>query len=514
MAQTPMYAAMANSPGTELSADITALDTEISVLDASKLPAAPNLFTVGNDETAETILYSGKNGNILTGCTRGFNGTTAKGWSTGAKVARNFTGYDHDTFIANIEDLDGRVTTAQATADAAETPEGAQEKADTAEANAIDAAKDYTDGNFFNRDSFDYPNLIKNSGAMFDFNNWTKLSDVGTWGVAYASDVGGYFYTTGAVPSGQYAILDSDPIYVSPGADYTYSAFYMTQGIPAGGVVTTEIRDLTGGTNITSIPADNGKGWHRKSATFTIPSGVAQIGVRLVMTNVPAVIKAVSRMKLSFGDQESAYTDEADNLALFQSVSNGKNDIAAAITDKDVPASGSDTFQVLADKIGQIPTGVDVSIQRGQRTMVPDIYSNALTFSAVDLNKSIIRLMIFGSSNTFRLSHVRAELKSAVSADFTRGYSPSSDVYLFWEVIEFSGAKSVQRGTVTFYGGNAEITFSAVDPLKSLIFYSYETNDGSPLALATGYTFANNTTANLRMDVNGTNKFTWYLVEF
>lgn len=136
MAQTPMYAAIANSPGTELSANISDTDTTIAVLDASKLPAAPNLFTVGNDETAETIRYTGKSGNNLTGCTRGFNGTTAKGWSTGAKVARNFTGYDHDTFIANIGDLDQRVTAAQTKADAAETPAGSQAKANAAEANA------------------------------------------------------------------------------------------------------------------------------------------------------------------------------------------------------------------------------------------------------------------------------------------------------------------------------------------------------------------------------------------
>lgn len=128
-----MYPAIANSPGTELSADIAAADTTISVLDASKLPEAPNLITVGSDETAETVLYTGKTGNDLTGCTRGFNGTAAKGWSTGAKVARLFTAYDHDTFRANISDLDTRVTAAQAKADAAETPAGAQAKADAAE---------------------------------------------------------------------------------------------------------------------------------------------------------------------------------------------------------------------------------------------------------------------------------------------------------------------------------------------------------------------------------------------
>jgi hypothetical protein len=42
---------------------------------------------------------------------------------------------------------------------------------------------------------------------------------------------------------------------------------------------------------------------------------------------------------------------------LFTSVSNGKTAVAAAITGKGVPASGSDTFSQLATKIGQISTG-------------------------------------------------------------------------------------------------------------------------------------------------------------
>lgn len=42
---------------------------------------------------------------------------------------------------------------------------------------------------------------------------------------------------------------------------------------------------------------------------------------------------------------------------LFTNASNGKTSIAAAITGKGVPATGSDTFAVLAQKIGQIVTG-------------------------------------------------------------------------------------------------------------------------------------------------------------
>ncbi|MEC0083292.1 tail fiber protein, partial [Paenibacillus alvei] len=45
----------------------------------------------------------------------------------------------------------------------------------------------------------------------------------------------------------------------------------------------------------------------------------------------------------------------------FQSASDGKNQVAAAITGKGIPASGSDTYPVLAQKISQITTGVPMA---------------------------------------------------------------------------------------------------------------------------------------------------------
>ena len=103
MALQPMYPAIANSPQTELAADITADDTTIPVLNAAALPPAPNLAVIGSDEMAETVLYTGIDGNNLTGVTRGFQGA-AKAWVQGTKVARNFTAYDYDALRENLED--------------------------------------------------------------------------------------------------------------------------------------------------------------------------------------------------------------------------------------------------------------------------------------------------------------------------------------------------------------------------------------------------------------------------
>jgi len=101
----PMYPAVVNSPSTELAADITVDATEITVISTAGLPPAPNMLTIGIDETAETVRYSKVDGKKLT-VERGFQGIS-KSWSAGTKVARYFTAYDHDAFRENVEALFG-----------------------------------------------------------------------------------------------------------------------------------------------------------------------------------------------------------------------------------------------------------------------------------------------------------------------------------------------------------------------------------------------------------------------
>ena len=105
MAQKTMYPAINNSPVSTLAQNISVNADTIELIDASVLPAAPNIATIGTDENAELVLYTGINGSSITGCTRGFNGTTARAWTSGSKVFRGFTAYDHDTFRDNISDL-------------------------------------------------------------------------------------------------------------------------------------------------------------------------------------------------------------------------------------------------------------------------------------------------------------------------------------------------------------------------------------------------------------------------
>lgn len=106
MLNQTMYAGVDNSPQTTLTSEITASAQEIPVLSVAGFPAAPNLATIGTDENAEVIRYNGVSGNSLTGCERGFNGTTAKVWPADTLIYRAFSLYDYEALRGNVTQLD------------------------------------------------------------------------------------------------------------------------------------------------------------------------------------------------------------------------------------------------------------------------------------------------------------------------------------------------------------------------------------------------------------------------
>lgn len=111
MALQTMFSAKPNSPQTTLTAQISADATTMTVADGSVLASAPNLLTIGTDENAEVVYYTTLSGNTVSGLVRGYSGTTASVWSEGTQVAREYTSYDHDTFINNFNALQGYINT-------------------------------------------------------------------------------------------------------------------------------------------------------------------------------------------------------------------------------------------------------------------------------------------------------------------------------------------------------------------------------------------------------------------
>lgn len=106
MAISTMYPAKAGSPKTTLAAELSAVATSMTLDDATVLPDPPNLAVIGDDYTAEIVSYTTITGNVVSGLVRGLGDTTASVWSDGTNVARNYTSFDHDRFIENIQDLD------------------------------------------------------------------------------------------------------------------------------------------------------------------------------------------------------------------------------------------------------------------------------------------------------------------------------------------------------------------------------------------------------------------------
>lgn len=107
MAQVTMYAGEVGSPTTALSTGCSDSDTEITVDDASVLPTAPNLLTLGTTSSCEVCKYTSISGDVVTIARSGDEHRgTAAAWAEGTTVGRFFTSYDYDAFKGNIEDLD------------------------------------------------------------------------------------------------------------------------------------------------------------------------------------------------------------------------------------------------------------------------------------------------------------------------------------------------------------------------------------------------------------------------
>ena len=138
-----MYKGIPFSPQVALANGIGAGDTMIPVTDISAFPDAPNLATIGTDEDGETILYTAKTTDSLSGCTRGVEGT-AKAWPSGTTIARNFTNKDFDALQKNIQEVkkqaDQGVSDATAAKSAAATAQSTANAAGTAASGAQNTA--------------------------------------------------------------------------------------------------------------------------------------------------------------------------------------------------------------------------------------------------------------------------------------------------------------------------------------------------------------------------------------
>lgn len=99
-----MYKGVVNSPETYLKEVLTQGATVMYVADGSVFGTLPTLATIGDNESAETILVKSKRSDGGYDIQRGFEGTDKK-WDKATIVARNFTNYDYQTLVDNTNTL-------------------------------------------------------------------------------------------------------------------------------------------------------------------------------------------------------------------------------------------------------------------------------------------------------------------------------------------------------------------------------------------------------------------------
>lgn len=102
-----MYPPQNNGTRTQLTVAINAAATSITVEDASVLPAAPNVLSLGGGDDTELVRLISTTGNILT-VERGFNGTIAKSWDVDTYIYRGITAQDVSALQANVNEVDGK----------------------------------------------------------------------------------------------------------------------------------------------------------------------------------------------------------------------------------------------------------------------------------------------------------------------------------------------------------------------------------------------------------------------
>ncbi|PRA08888.1 MULTISPECIES: phage tail protein [unclassified Paenibacillus] len=199
-------------------------------------------------------------------------------------------------------------------------------------------------------------NLLPNSSAEMQIQGWTNVSSVPFVSSNDVNDeVSTAFVSNGATTSTS-SILKSDNISIRSGVTYTLSADFINPGGIAGQIIVS-LRNASGGSLVESISCDAGTSWHRKANTFALGLGTYYVELSIPL-GLSGVNRRVRKIMFSTGTDGDLWNQDSNDRLLFQSVSDGKTAIAAAITGKGVAASGSDTFPQLATKIGQIATGL------------------------------------------------------------------------------------------------------------------------------------------------------------
>lgn len=142
-----------------------------------------------------------------------------------------------------------------------------------------------------------------------------------------------------------------------------------------------------------------------------------------------------------------------------------------------------------------------------------------VSISPVNLSKSVVLVEEYPSSITnsdVGSLMLRAEFSNNSTLKFTREiYGTYAQPNFVWRVIEFENVKSKQTGSVSVLSGNeVTVNINAINPSKSLIFFSYSSKHlGTPVTVFGIRVLINSNTLKI-LSAYGDKTVNWQLIEF
>lgn len=211
--------------------------------------------------------------------------------------------------------------------------------------------------------------------------------------------------------------------------------------------------------------------------------------------------------------------DRADSA--FTLASNGKIQVRNAITGKggvvsDADADGYPTFQELTDGVMGLGGGLK-KVQRG--AFIPGTLSTRnIAITSVDLSKSVVRLFPRYANGYAGYHTFTGVLSSSSNIQMVRQFTTNNQNEVIWEVLEFENVKSLQRGTASPVGNELTVPITAVDTGKSVLFFTFRSNDAqnldSGILNVIGKVLDSNNIHFYRGSINGTTTINYELIEF
>lgn len=158
------------------------------------------------------------------------------------------------------------------------------------------------------------------------------------------------------------------------------------------------------------------------------------------------------------------------------------------------------------------------SVQRG--SVVMTTATKDIPISAVDMNNAIVLLNFaskLGGGSVVKPLCQKGQLTSSTNLQIT-ATDYSSNVTVYWQVVEFNNVKSVQRGILAMQNVNKDVTISSINVDKSLIYATNDTSIASSdmnYALSGGYAILNSTTLRFYSPFDSSTKnIAWQVIEF